>query len=133
MLILSSFFTSFQAEERLNHLKIELDMLRNKNEDLSVQLEKYQQNPPASTTSATEDGGQPGKPSAETNGSDQAGDNSVDGGSLKALRVELSQADDRLREVQAAMTETQAELQRARQRERLNEDHSARLTATVSW
>ncbi len=48
------------------------------------------------------------------------------------MKVELSQADDRLREVQAAMAETQAELQRARQRERLNEDHSARLTATVS-
>ncbi|VDM33506.1 unnamed protein product [Hydatigera taeniaeformis] len=50
---------------------------------------------------------------------------------IRAMRAELTQADDRLREVQAAMAETQAELQRARQRERLNEDHSARLTATV--
>ncbi|VDO05419.1 unnamed protein product [Rodentolepis nana] len=113
-----------QSEERGNHLRVEVDMLRNKNEDLQVLLEKYQ----------SQEGGQLSSiasGNADTT-LDQAG-SSVDDkeSNIRAMRAELSQADDRLREVQAAMAETQAELQRARQRERLNEEHSARLTATV--
>lgn len=99
-------------------------MLRNKNEDLQVLLEKYQ----------SQEGGQPSSVASDNAHvtSDQAGNSAEDKESnIRAMRAELSQADDRLREVQAAMAETQAELQRARQRERLNEDHSARLTATV--
>ncbi|VUZ45569.1 unnamed protein product [Hymenolepis diminuta] len=113
-----------QSEERVNHLRVELDMLRNKNEDLQVLLEKYQ----------SQEGGQPSSVASDNANatSDQAGNSAEDKESnIRAMRAELSQADDRLREVQAAMAETQAELQRARQRERLNEDHSARLTATV--
>lgn len=51
---------------------------------------------------------------------------------IEDLRSKLSQAEERIHEMEANMSETQAELQRARQRERLNEDHSSRLTATVS-
>uniref|UniRef100_A0A5K3ELW8 Liprin-alpha-2 n=1 Tax=Mesocestoides corti TaxID=53468 RepID=A0A5K3ELW8_MESCO len=112
-----------QSEERVSHLKIELDMLRNKNEDLQVMMEKYQ----------SQEGGQPSSTASASTTSpfveNVAGDQHES--TIKAMKAELSQADDRLREVQAAMAETQAELQRARQRERLNEDHSARLTATV--
>ncbi|VDD80206.1 unnamed protein product [Mesocestoides corti] len=111
------------SEERVSHLKIELDMLRNKNEDLQVMMEKYQ----------SQEGGQPSSTASASTTSpfveNVAGDQHES--TIKAMKAELSQADDRLREVQAAMAETQAELQRARQRERLNEDHSARLTATV--
>ncbi|KAM7541524.1 hypothetical protein Aperf_G00000027641 [Anoplocephala perfoliata] len=116
-----------QAEERVNHLRVELDMLRNKNEDLQVMLEKYQ----------SQEGGQPSSVASgsATSPSDPSANsaeaNEIQESNIRAMRAELSQADDRLREVQAAMAETQAELQRARQRERLNEDHSARLTATV--
>lgn len=111
----------------MNHLRVELDMLRNKNEDMQVMLEKYQ----------SQEGGQPSSvasgnatsPSDPSTNSAEAKE--IQESNIRAMRAELSQADDRLREVQAAMAETQAELQRARQRERLNEDHSARLTATV--
>ncbi|TGZ62409.1 hypothetical protein CRM22_007449 [Opisthorchis felineus] len=47
------------------------------------------------------------------------------------LKSKLSQAEERIHEMESGMKETQAELQRARQRERINEDHSSRLTATV--
>ncbi|KAL7061560.1 hypothetical protein AAHC03_01544 [Spirometra sp. Aus1] len=131
-----------QSEERVNHLRIEVDMLKNKNEDLLVQLEKYRQGTDeAAKCEASEQ-------IVSSTGSVGALENSAGSRSIEAqseetktaglsdadasnLRQQLSQADDRLREMQAAMTETQAELQRARQRERLNEDHSARLTATV--
>nr|VZI24753.1 unnamed protein product [Spirometra erinaceieuropaei] len=131
-----------QSEERVNHLRIEVDMLKNKNEDLLVQLEKYRQGTDeAAKCEASEQ-------IVSSTGSVGALENSAGSKSIEAqseetktaglsdadasnLRQQLSQADDRLREMQAAMTETQAELQRARQRERLNEDHSARLTATV--
>lgn len=105
-------------------------MLRNKNEDLQVLLEKYQ----------SQEGGQPSSvvsgsaaspTDLSTNAATTAENSDLQESNIRAMRAELSQADDRLREVQAAMAETQAELQRARQRERLNEDHSARLTATV--
>lgn len=107
-------------------------MLRNKNEDLQVLLEKYQ----------SQEGGQPSSVASgsavsptdpSTNASIAPENSDLQESSIRAMRAELSQADDRLREVQAAMAETQAELQRARQRERLNEDHSARLTATVGF
>ncbi|KAM3180688.1 hypothetical protein ACTXT7_015813 [Hymenolepis weldensis] len=113
------------SEERVNHLRVEVDVLRNKNEDLQVLLEKYQ----------SQEGGQPSSVASDNANvaSDQAVNSAEDKESnIRAMRAELSQADDRLREVQAAMAETQAELQRARQRERLNEDHSARLTATCA-
>lgn len=113
-------------------------MLRNKNEDLQVQLEKYQNQPTSTKAAATAtspvENGVGGIAAAAAAAEGATTDGGPDGDqqpSLKALKAELSQADDRLREVQAAMAETQAELQRARQRERLNEDHSARLTATV--
>ncbi|CAH8854019.1 unnamed protein product [Trichobilharzia szidati] len=47
------------------------------------------------------------------------------------LRVQLSTAEERIKDMEAEMNEIQSELQRARQREQLNEDHSSRLTATV--
>lgn len=121
-----------QSEERVNHLKVEVDMLRNKNEDLQVMLEKYQsqegdQPAPVASGSAAS----PTDPSAVASVPSATEASELQESSIRAMRAELTQADDRLREVQAAMAETQAELQRARQRERLNEDHSARLTATV--
>lgn len=118
----------------MNHLKVEVDMLRNKNEDLQVMLEKYQsqegdQPAPVASGSASS----PADPSATASVPSTMEISELQESSIRAMRAELTQADDRLREVQAAMAETQAELQRARQRERLNEDHSARLTATVSF
>ncbi|CAH8538417.1 unnamed protein product [Dicrocoelium dendriticum] len=59
------------------------------------------------------------------------GDCSIDQSSMEEVRTKLSQAEERIREMESSVKETQAELQRARQRERLNEDHSSRLTATV--
>lgn len=59
-----------------------------------------------------------------------AGDNSTVA-ALEELRAQLNQSEERIRELDVGLTETQAELQRARQRERLNEDHSSRLTSTV--
>lgn len=50
---------------------------------------------------------------------------------IAEIRAKLGQAEERIREMESSMKETQAELQRSRQRERLNEDHSSRLTATV--
>ncbi|CAH8555053.1 unnamed protein product [Schistosoma intercalatum] len=47
------------------------------------------------------------------------------------LRVQLSTAEERIKDMEVEMNEIQSELQRARQREQLNEDHSSRLTATV--
>lgn len=131
-----------QSEERVNHLHIEVDMLKNKNEDLLVQLEKYRNGTDQATkcevseqivsstgsVGALENGLGSRSLEAQSEESKAAGLSDADASNL---RQQLSQADDRLREMQAAMTETQAELQRARQRERLNEDHSARLTATV--
>uniref|UniRef100_A0A0X3NN01 SAM domain-containing protein n=1 Tax=Schistocephalus solidus TaxID=70667 RepID=A0A0X3NN01_SCHSO len=131
-----------QSEERVNHLHIEVDMLKNKNEDLLVQLEKYRNGTDQATkcevseqivsstgsVGALENGLGSRSLEAQSEESKAAGLSDADASNL---RQQLSQADDRLREMQAAMTEIQAELQRARQRERLNEDHSARLTATV--
>lgn len=111
-------------------------MLHSKNEDLAVQLEKYQSGGDADaehTVSSTA-----GSPQTNGNGPVEisrgtAGEANATADSMKVMKQELTRADEKMKEVQATMSETQAELQRARQRERLNEDHSARLTATVSW
>ncbi|VDN20246.1 unnamed protein product [Dibothriocephalus latus] len=131
-----------QSEERVNHLHIEVDMLKNKNEDLLVQLEKYRNGTDQTTKGeaseqivsstgsvGTLENGVAAKPQEAQSEEHKAA--ALSDADASNLRQQLSQADDRIREMQAAMTETQAELQRARQRERLNEDHSARLTATV--
>lgn len=51
---------------------------------------------------------------------------------IDSLQTQLTQTEERLRDMEAEMKETEFELQRARQREQLNEDHSSRLTSTVS-
>uniref|UniRef100_A0A183TP98 Golgi autoantigen, golgin subfamily a, 2 n=1 Tax=Schistocephalus solidus TaxID=70667 RepID=A0A183TP98_SCHSO len=115
-----------QSEERVNHLHIEVDMLKNKNEDLLVQLEKYRNGTDQATkcevseqivsstgsVGALENGLGSRSLEAQSEESKAAGLSDADASNL---RQQLSQADDRLREMQAAMTETQAELQRARQ------------------
>lgn len=58
-------------------------------------------------------------------------DNSSMTSTLNELKAQLALAEERIKDMETNMNETQSELNRARQREQLNEDHSSRLTATV--
>ncbi|THD22928.1 Liprin-alpha-2 [Fasciola hepatica] len=126
-----------QARDHANSLLAELDSLKQqlhnaRQEKNSTNVENGELQPEAQGSTATtlstdldtiEDD------TTETVGKTLANGNRD--GAIEELRSKLTQAEERIHEMEANMNETQTELQRARQRERLNEDHSSRLTATV--
>ncbi len=72
---------------------------------------------------------------ANQGGAGQAGGAANNGGSSESLAQRTAEEhaalEERLREVEAALEETRGELGRSQQREKLNEEHNARLSATV--
>ncbi|CAH8585077.1 unnamed protein product [Schistosoma haematobium] len=143
-----------QAKDHTNHLVSELETVQN--ELAIVKVNTMQQNEKVNTPTTTstlmhtaiENGGEfiesienetisndektikNGKSShliSDNNGNNNNPNITV----VDELRVQLSTAEERIKDMEVEMNEIQSELQRARQREQLNEDHSSRLTATV--
>ncbi|CAI2729916.1 unnamed protein product [Schistosoma spindalis] len=146
-----------QAKDHANHLVSELETVQN--ELAIVKVNTMQQNekvntPTTVTTTSTlmhtavENGGEfiesienetisddekaikNGKSSHLIN-DNNSNNNNPNVTVVDELRVQLSTAEERIKDMEVEMNEIQSELQRARQREQLNEDHSSRLTATV--
>ncbi|VDP90420.1 unnamed protein product [Echinostoma caproni] len=133
----SFFLVGIQARDQANTLLTELESLkqqlnnaRQEKHRTTVENGEPQSETQGSTaTTVTTDLEASEADTSETAG--KAVSNGNRDSALEELRSKLSQAEERIHEMEANMSETQAELQRARQRERLNEDHSSRLTATV--
>ncbi|CAH8555244.1 unnamed protein product [Heterobilharzia americana] len=140
-----------QAKDHANHLASELEIVQNELAIVKVNTSQ-QQNAPSSTAANTttistttntelliENGELYESIDNENEHDDldsrkKKGNSDVDNSSVSfvdELRVQLSTAEERIKDMEAEMNEIQSELQRARQREQLNEDHSSRLTATV--
>ncbi|CAH8571579.1 unnamed protein product [Schistosoma bovis] len=143
-----------QAKDHANHLVSELETVQN--ELAIVKVNTMQQNEKVNTPTTTstlmhtaiENGGEfiesienetisndeksikNGKSSHLIN-DNNGNNNNPNITVVDELRVQLSTAEERIKDMEVEMNEIQSELQRARQREQLNEDHSSRLTATV--
>ncbi|CAH8545613.1 unnamed protein product [Schistosoma mattheei] len=143
-----------QAKDHANHLVSELETVQN--ELAIVKVNTMQQNEKVNTPTTTstlmhtaiENGGEfiesienetisndektikNGKSSHLIN-DNNSNNNNPNITVVDELRVQLSTAEERIKDMEVEMNEIQSELQRARQREQLNEDHSSRLTATV--
>ncbi|VDQ00780.1 unnamed protein product [Trichobilharzia regenti] len=114
------------AKDHANHLASELEIVQNELAIVKVNTtpnQPQQQQQQLNKLSITEIRRK--KKTSELN------DNSATASCVDELRVQLSTAEERIKDMEAEMNEIQSELQRARQREQLNEDHSSRLTATV--
>uniref|UniRef100_A0A5K4FAX0 Liprin-alpha CC2 domain-containing protein n=1 Tax=Schistosoma mansoni TaxID=6183 RepID=A0A5K4FAX0_SCHMA len=146
-----------QAKDHANHLVSELETVQN--ELAIVKVNTMQQNEkvntPATVTtttstehSAIENGGEfiesienetisddektiKNSKSSHLVSNNNSNNNNPNVTVVDELRVQLSTAEERIKDMEVEMNEIQSELQRARQREQLNEDHSSRLTATV--
>ncbi|KAF7231950.1 hypothetical protein EG68_04095 [Paragonimus skrjabini miyazakii] len=121
-----------QAKDQVSSLMIEI-------ESLKAQLTTFQSTKVSGNKSRLTNGDANDSPGDEElsasetpDAKPRTGSNVTDESAIvEEIRTKLAQADERIHEMECSMKETQAELQRARQRERLNEDHSSRLTATV--
>ncbi|KAF8566875.1 hypothetical protein P879_02247 [Paragonimus westermani] len=121
-----------QAKDQVSSLMIEI-------ESLKAQLATFQSTKVSGNKSRLTNGNASDSPGDEELSASETPDTKLRTGSnaadesaiVEEIRTKLAQADERIHEMECSMKETQAELQRARQRERLNEDHSSRLTATV--
>ncbi|KAL3318168.1 hypothetical protein Ciccas_003181 [Cichlidogyrus casuarinus] len=144
-----------QSEDQRTHLKTELEMLKKQNSELQTQLVSKHgpEDLVDSTTGKHGDHLSASRQSADTttNGFENDADETTNSSSdsipvsnlsesglpvsltngEKNLKQHLNRAEERIRELQTSLQHTQAELQRYSQRERLNEEHSARLNATV--
>ncbi|CAH8579335.1 unnamed protein product [Schistosoma rodhaini] len=146
-----------QAKDHANHLVSELETVQN--ELAIVKVNTMQQNEKVNTPatvatttstehSAIENGGEfiesienetisddektnKNSKSSHLVSNNNSNNNNPNVTVVDELRVQLSTAEERIKDMEVEMNEIQSELQRARQREQLNEDHSSRLTATV--
>ncbi|KAF5399585.1 hypothetical protein PHET_06928 [Paragonimus heterotremus] len=121
-----------QAKDQVSSLMTEIESL--KAQLITFQSTKVSGNKSRLTNGDANDSpGDEGLSASETSDAKlRTGSNVTDESAIvEEIRTKLAQADERIHEMECNMKETQAELQRARQRERLNEDHSSRLTATV--
>ncbi|CAL8106434.1 unnamed protein product [Calicophoron daubneyi] len=109
----------------LETLKSQITMLE---ADRKAKVDSNQQSIDAGVLNVSEQARNKGE---EIEGNKDGKLESTNNAALEELRSKLSQAEEKIHDMEAEASEIQAELQRARQRERLNEDHSSRLTATV--